>query len=97
MPTKNKAANETAYFAIVFESSPSDPEDNPRFIEVENSKGESVKLGEWARKVHPKYPDRDLWELRIFVRKVNGQTILQIPASNEGEEWAEELNAPEEK
>jgi hypothetical protein len=45
------------YIDIVFDGPPSMPA--PRFVEVENDEGESIKVGEWIER-----PD-GLWVLRI--------------------------------
>lgn len=46
-----------SYFDIVFDGPPSQPA--PRFVEVENEQGASVKVGEWVER------DDGYWVLRL--------------------------------
>ncbi|TXH34539.1 MAG: hypothetical protein E6Q98_18665 [Rhodospirillaceae bacterium] len=66
---------ETDYIAIVFEGAPN--HEGARFVEVENSRGESIRLGEWVK---VDGADKDRWELRLFITMENGKMILNPPA-----------------
>ncbi|MDY0882331.1 hypothetical protein ACFPL7_22340 [Dongia soli] len=83
MRQRNPALDEDSYFKFVFEGSfGGGPGENPRFVEVENSRGESVILGEWVE-------TRDGLELRLAVRRVGGRLILQVPEYTDAGEWIE--------
>ncbi|MDY0884113.1 hypothetical protein ACFPL7_13345 [Dongia soli] len=82
MADQGKASDEADYFALLFEGSPG-PAENPGLIDVVNSKGESIPPGEWVKVENPKYPEWDLWEMRFYIRKENGKTILEPPKSQE--------------
>jgi hypothetical protein len=57
--------DKTKYVDIVFDGSPG-PE-APRFVEVENSTGASIRFGEWLKR-----PD-GYWVLRIQCSAVDGE------------------------
>ncbi|MDY0883611.1 hypothetical protein ACFPL7_15945 [Dongia soli] len=77
MATQNKEAEGTDYIAIVFEGAPN--HEGARFVQVENSQGESIRLGEWIKAADAV---NDRWELRLFVTRENGKMILNPPSGD---------------
>lgn len=67
------------YFDVVFDGPPG--HESGRFVEVENSEGVSVSLGEWIER-----PD-GYWVLRV--RTVRAVNICPVCARVEGDEHAE--------
>ena len=78
MEEPRKAAIEADYIAIVFEGAPN--HGGARFIDVENSQGERIRIGEWVKATSP---DSDRWELRLFITMESGRMILNPPSG----EW----------
>lgn len=74
---ENQTAGEADYIAIVFKGAPT--REGARFLQIENSQGESIRLGEWVKAAGA---DQDRWELRLFVTVENGRMILNPPSGD---------------
>jgi hypothetical protein len=61
------------YIDIVFDGPPS--HESGRFVEVENSAGESIRIGEWVER-----PD-GYWALRIPTNQLNPPDSTSAPTS----------------
>lgn len=68
--------NEPSAIHIIFDGPPS--HDAPRFIEVENPEGQSIRIGEWEPDPRPEYAGQ--WWLRITYTDMMIETNKQRKA-----------------
>lgn len=85
-PEQTKADELKPYIDIVFDGPPS--HESGRFVEVEDSNGRSIRIGEWVE-------DQELWRLRIPYTRPDPPTVgddaLEIGEPDKVPQWAIDL------
>lgn len=67
---------------IVFDGPPD--HEGPRFIEVENDHGQSIRIGEWAALKREGFEDAGYWRLRITLAE-----LVQLSSDGGLPNWPE--------
>lgn len=62
---------------IIFDGPPD--HEGPRFVEVENDQGQSIRVGEWAALNREGFEDAGYWRLRITLAE-----LMQLTSREDG-------------
>jgi hypothetical protein len=80
--------NEPSAIHIIFDGPPS--HEAPRFVEVENPQGRSIRIGEWEPDPRPEYAGQ--WRLRITFADM----LAEAQRQHEGGDFAATPELPQE-